>query len=164
MSINMTLKHRHPIRKKIADGIIKQVEEEMGCNVVHGNIVESAEFNGIKLLLIDGSPDIIFLNDSPFLTLHGIKKYKPMRRFATVDRGAVKFVLSGANVMAPGITEADENIRKGDAVWVRNEERTAMALGYALMGGKEMVEKKKGVAIESIHHIGDELWELATNL
>jgi len=158
------LKHRHPIRRKVADAIIKQVESRMGCNISQGGIVESAEFRDMKILMIDGSPDIIFLGDEPFLTLHGINKYKPLKKFATVERGAVKFVLGGANVMAPGIIDADEGIVKGDVVWVRNEEGTAMALGYALMSGNEMVEKRKGVAIESIHHIGDELWDLATNL
>lgn len=107
---------------------------------------------------------LLFLEDKPFLSLYGINKYKPERRYATVDRGAVKFVVSGANVMAPGIIDADRDIKKGDIVWVRNEEGTALALGYALMDGEEMVTGNKGKAIESVHHIGDELWELATNL
>ena len=160
----MSLKHRHPIRKKIADGIIKQVEEELGCSIPIGGIVESAEFEGIKILLVDGSAVIIFLKDKPFLSLYGINKYKPEKRYATVDRGAVKFVVSGANVMAPGIIDADRGIKKGDIVWVRNEEGTALALGYALMDGEEMVAENKGKAIESVHHIGDELWELNKTL
>lgn len=160
----MPLKHRHPIRKKIAEDTIRKLEEALGCSIPVSGIVERAEFDNIDLMLIDGSADIMFLKDSPFLTLHGINKYKPVKGFATVDKGAVKFVIGGANIMAPGIIDADREIRKGDIVWVRNEEGTAMALGYALMDGTEMVKENKGKAIQSIHHIGDELWELSTNL
>lgn len=56
----MPLKHRHPIRKKIAEGIIKQVEEELGCSIPLNGIVESAEFEDIKILLVDGSAVIVF--------------------------------------------------------------------------------------------------------
>jgi len=160
----MPLKHRHPIRKKVAENLISGLEEKLGCTIPAAGIVESAEFEGMEIMLLDGSADIMFLKNIPFLTLYGINKYKPGRMFVTVDRGAVKFVTSGANVMAPGIIDADERIGKGDIVWVRNEEGTAMALGYALMSGAEMVGENKGKAIESIHHIGDELWKLATNL
>ncbi len=160
----MSLKHRHPIRKKIADDILKQIEDILDCNIPCGSIVESAEFNNMKIFLLDGSAAIIFLKDKPFLTLYGINKYKPEKMFVTVDKGAVKFVIGGANIMAPGIIGADESIKKDDVVWVRNEEGTAMALGYALMGGAEMVSESKGRAVESVYHIGDELWELATNL
>ncbi len=159
----MLLKHRHPIRKKIADGIIGEIEGMLDCRIPRGKVVESAEFGDIKVILIDGSIDIIFLKDMPFLTLYGLNKYKPKKRFATVDKGAVKFVIGGANVMAPGIIEADEQIKIGDVVWVRNEEGTAMALGYALMDGMEMVRASKGIAIESIHHIGDDLWKLSSS-
>ncbi|MCD6299314.1 MAG: RNA-binding protein [Thermoplasmata archaeon] len=160
----MPLKHRHPIRKKVAEKVIGELEKKLGCTIPDAGIVESAEFEGTEIMLLDGSADILFLDDVPFLTLYGINKYKPERMFVTVDRGAVKFVTGGANVMAPGIIDADGGIRKGDIVWVRNEEGTAMALGYAVMDGAEMVAESKGKAIESVHHIGDELWKLATNL
>ncbi|MEA2054267.1 MAG: PUA domain-containing protein [Candidatus Thermoplasmatota archaeon] len=160
----MPLKHRHPVRKKIADDLIREIEANLGCRISYDGIAETADINGIKLLLLGGIASIIFLKDKPFLTLSGISRYKPEKRFVTVDRGAVKFVIGGANIMAPGIIDADESIRKGDIVWVRNEEGTALALGYALMDGIDMVKANKGKAVESLHHIGDELWKLSVEL
>jgi PUA domain protein len=63
--------------------------------------------------------------------------------------------------MAPGITEADPAIRAGDIVWVRDEKnRRPLAVGRAIMDGPTMAREEKGKAIETIHHVGDEIWRL----
>jgi PUA domain protein len=77
----------------------------------------------------------------------------------TVDMGAVPHVANGADVMAPGITEADPAIRAGDLVWVRDERnRRPLAVGRALVDGPAMPRGKKGKAVETLHHVGDALW------
>jgi len=78
-----------------------------------------------------------------------------------VDMGAVKFVYNGADIMAPGIVEADPGIAVGNLVWVRDERnRQPLAVGEALMSGSEMAASEKGKAVKSIHHVGDDLWAL----
>ena len=127
-------------------------------------LVESAEWNKNGVILLDGNLDIIILDNTPFLTLNGINKFRPSRRYVNVDRGAVPFVLNGADIMAPGIVGADYTIEEGDLVWIQNPEGTGIAIGYALLKGSEMVKTHKGKAVQTIHHLGDELWEVATNL
>ena len=64
-------------------------------------------------------------------------------------------------LMAPGIIDADPGIRPGDFVWVRDERhRQPLAIGRALMDGPTMVRERKGKAVETIHHVGDDLWAL----
>ena len=55
---------------------------------------------------------IIF--EKQFLTVRGLLKYNPKNRFVPVDMGAVKFVNNGADIMTPGIVDADRDIKKDD--------------------------------------------------
>jgi len=59
----------------------------------------------VQLVLIDG--EVVFYNqrDGPFFpTLKLLHKFPTMMPAMQVDKGAVKFVLSGANIMCPGFT------------------------------------------------------------
>jgi malignant T-cell-amplified sequence len=60
-----------------------------------------------------------------------------------VDRGAVKFLLSGADVMCPGLTseggKVDLKVEKNKMVAIMVEGKThAIAVGKTLMSAKEM--------------------------
>lgn len=94
-----------------------------------------------------------------------------------IDRGAVRFVLSGAALMVPGLTseggrlpgegavewggEGGADLEEGEVVTVEAEGKEhACMVGVLKMGTKEMREKKKGVGIENGHFVGDGLWKL----
>jgi len=75
--------------------------------------------------------------------------------------GAVPHVYNGADVMAPGIVDADPDIRPGDLVWVRDERNgRPLAVGRAILDGSTMVREERGKAVEMIHHVGDDLWRI----
>ena len=82
-----------------------------------------------------------------------------------VDQGAIKFVLRGANVMAPGLTSpggaVEEGIEKEAPVQITAEGCThACAIGIMSMSSAELADKPTGQAIESVHSLGDGLWKL----
>jgi len=77
----------------------------------------------------------------------------------TVDAGAISFVSDGADVMRPGIVEADTGITEDDLVVVAEETHgKALAIGRALTDGDAMVGDS-GKVVSSIHHVGDELYQ-----
>jgi PUA domain protein len=96
-----------------------------------------------------------------------------------IDRGAIRFVLSGAALMAPGLTSpggrlpdedaededekyGSEDLKAGTVVVVEAEGKdTACLIGQLKQGTKEMKEKKKGVVIDDGHYLGDGLWKLS---
>lgn len=126
--------------------------------------VETGEFNDRALVLVDnqllGLWDGMDLAAAPFLTVRGLLHYRPAARFVTVDMGAVRFVVNGADVMAPGIVEADPALQVGDWCWVRDEKnRQPLAVGRCLVAGAAM-PRGKGKAVKSVHHLGDKLWTL----
>lgn len=85
-----------------------------------------------------------------------------------IDRGAIRFVLSGATLMAPGLTstggrlpESDAALQEGDVVVIEAEGKEETCLvGQLRMGTEEIKEKKKGVVMDSGHYLGDGLWKL----
>ncbi len=78
--------------------------------------------------------------------------------YAVVDAGAVKHLLNGADVMAPGIVEVSD-FKVGDVVSAWSpDKKTALVIGIALMSSKEVLTLKKGKAIRSIHYAGDNVW------
>ena len=85
-----------------------------------------------------------------------------------IDRGAIRFVLSGATLMAPGLTSAggqlpdkDAEFKEGDVVAVEAEGKSeACLIGQLRMGTEEIREKKKGVVMDQGHYLGDGLWKM----
>lgn len=85
-----------------------------------------------------------------------------------IDRGAIRFVLSGAALMAPGLTspggrlpDAEHALEKGQVVAVMAEGKEhACMVGPLKVGTEEMKEKKKGVVMDEGHYLGDGLWKM----
>lgn len=123
--------------------------------------LERASSPDWDLLLIDKVP-VFFRHEGAFyLTLKGLDRYPVECKFVTVDMGAVPYLANGADIMAPGIIDADPSIEKGDVVWVRDERNLkALSAGVSRCSGTKMVELSKGKVIDTLHYVGDELWNL----
>lgn len=85
-----------------------------------------------------------------------------------IDRGAIRFVLSGAALMAPGLTspggrlpDAEHALEAGQVVAVKAEGKEEVCLVGALkVGTEEMKSKGKGVVMDEGHYLGDGLWRM----
>ena len=82
------------------------------------------------------------------LSLHGAKCIASQKRFAVYLSN--DFSIKGS-VFAPGVINADPQIRKGDEVLVFQDE-CVQAVGVALMDGDEMVNRIYGKAVDIRHH------------
>ncbi|HHF59041.1 MAG TPA: RNA-binding protein, partial [Thermoplasmatales archaeon] len=77
-----------------------------------------------------------------------------------IDMGAIKFIAGGADVMVPGIVDADRDIHEGDPVWIRDENHgRAIAVGISLMNGSDLIKLEKGRGVKNIHWVGDRIWK-----
>jgi len=161
----MDVKSRHHLRSDAIDEIRAAVESTLGVDV-DAEAFEKVELtdDDWDVVLVEGDPLVLYVEgetgDEPFLTVRGANEYPPTSNVVTVDAGAVQFVSDGADVMRPGIVEADEEIAAGDLVVINEESHGKyLAIGRALVDGSEMVGEE-GRVVESIHHVGDELYEL----
>jgi PUA domain protein len=93
----------------------------------------------------------------PLIPDEQITPYLPS---ATVDMGAVKFVVNGANIMRPGIVSFTGDFTKGSLVVVREASHSkAIAIGRANESVEILRSMPKGQALENVHYVGDKLWE-----
>lgn len=124
--------------------------------------VEILETDLYDIILIDGEPLVMQIDDIYFPTIKGALELEINSKYVVVDMGAVRFVAKGADIMSPGITEADNIIKEGDFVIIVDEtHKKPLATGKALISGEEMVENNEGKAIKTIHYIGDKIWNLS---
>ncbi len=153
---------RRRIRKKEARKLEEEILESAGASPFsHKDDIDLAEMGDLTLIFSQGKVVGLIIDGKPFPSLRGILIACPDRKHVTVDMGAVKFLYNGADVMAPGIIDADPEISEGDVVWVKEEKHgKPLVVGVALMDGKKMVESISGKAIKTVHSIGDKIWEL----
>ncbi|MFB6086902.1 MAG: RNA-binding protein [Haloarculaceae archaeon] len=158
----MNVKSRHHLRADDIDEIRTALSENLGVDLDAENF-EKVEFDDSDwdVVLVDVDPLVLYVDDEPFLTVQGLNAYPPEKHVVTVDAGAVSFVSDGADVMRPGIVDADDDVGEGDLVAINEESHGKfLAVGRALTDGDDMVGDS-GKVVESIHHVGDELFEFA---
>ncbi|KAE8882911.1 hypothetical protein PF005_g4294 [Phytophthora fragariae] len=120
--------------------------------------------NHIQIVLHEGEPVFFNQRDGPFMpTLKLLHKVPHVMKQVRADKGAIPFVLSGANVMCPGLTSAGgdmpEPLEAGTPVAIMAEGKEhAMAIGILTMSTDDIRNKNKGIAIEMVHFLGDDLW------
>jgi PUA domain protein len=161
----MDVKSRHHLRADAIADIEDAVSATLGVEI-DADSYEKVEFEDSdwNVVLVDGEPLVLYVEgsgeDEPFLTVRGANEFPPTKRIVTVDTGAIQFVSDGADVMRPVIVEADEEIEAGDLVVINEEAHGKfLAIGRAKTDGSDMVGDE-GRVVESIHHVGDDLYEL----
>ena len=128
---------------------------------LENEVLEKITLDEYSLILVNGKPLLFEIEGQLFPTVRGALEMKLQKRLVIVDKGAVRFVSNGADIMAPGVVEADPEINKGDLVIIVEEtHRKPLAIGKALMEGPQMVEADSGKAIKSIIYVGDKLWSM----
>ncbi|MFZ2375937.1 MAG: PUA domain-containing protein, partial [Methanothrix sp.] len=86
------------------------------------------------------------INGNMALSMTGAKRLEPLGRYMV----KIGDFLPKGSLLAPGVVDADEEIRPGDEVIIVGEQ--AFGVGRAKMSGWEMVASRRGVAVE-IRHI-----------
>jgi PUA domain protein len=156
----LRIKKRYHLKKKN----LKKVKEKLGIysDLLTVNAqIEMLETDVEDLILVNGEPLIMMLDGEPYPALKGVLQRSLESHYVVVDMGAVKFVAKGADVMSPGIVEADPQIREGDIVVVIEEtHRKPLSIGRALITGDQMVENQQGKAVKTLHYVGDKIWNL----
>jgi len=161
--IRVKAKNMHLLKQKRAKEIINRIEQQFN-EVFHisSNKISTGIIDDTVFYFLDQVPFAFDIDQHVMMTLRGILQFHPKNRFVTVDMGAVRFVTNGADVMAPGIIDADISIEEDMPVWIRDEQHhKPLAIGVALMNGENMVQSSSGKAVKMIHYIGDTIWKLS---
>ena len=142
--------------------MISKIESSLGISL---NLPKSAQAqcaepeDGAVFVRLDGF-EFVKAGDSffPFLGSQATVALFPS---ATVDEGAIKFMLNGADVMRPGIKKFDAWGPAGKMVVVKEEKKgRAIAAGPSAVSSSEAEGMTKGGCVKNLHHVGDRYWNL----
>lgn len=158
--MTLIIKNRHNLKTKEIKIFQNQLKSFYEKNFIDKkSLVEIGELEDLRLIFVNNEACFMLYKNKIFFTLKGLNKYKPKNKFVIVDMGAVRFITNGADVMGPGIVDADKNISENDPVWICDEKHhKPLAVGIAIMNGEQMINKNKGKAVKILHHVGDNLW------
>lgn len=118
---------------------------------------------GVVFTSLDGY-EFIQAGDG-FIPFLGSQKTLELFPSATVDEGAIKFLLNGADVMRPGIRALDDWGGSGTLVVVKEEKKgRAIAIGSSAVPSEEAKRMSKGICLKNLHHVGDRYWNLHKSL
>lgn len=116
-----------------------------------------------QIVLIDnaymlGNNIIALRTESLFFpSLHA----KPELPKVVIDKGAIPFVLKGADIMRPGIIACDEFSK--DAVIGIYFEQHCIGVGQALLASTDLLNTRIGKVVKSLHYYNDALYKNEMN-
>ena len=171
-SISSISQVKNSIQRQIHAKIIEQypkLEEAIDVILPKKLLVVGKGQDNIQLIIVNN--EVLFYNqrDGPFMpTLKLLHKYPTMMKSLQVDKGAIRFILGGANLMCPGFTSAggslpDVCIQVGEPVAIFAEGKiNACAIGILTMSTDDIKSINKGMAVETAHFLNDGLWQTKT--
>ncbi|XP_074910156.1 malignant T-cell-amplified sequence 1 isoform X1 [Buteo buteo] len=121
----------------------------------------------IEILTVNG--ELLFFRQREgifYPTLRLLHKYPFILPHQQVDKGAIKFVLSGANIMCPGLTSPGAKLYPAAvdtvvAIMAEGKQH-ALCVGVMKMSAEDIEKVNKGIGIENIHYLNDGLWHMKT--
>ena len=121
--------------------------------------------NHLQFIKLDEEIMFMELRDKPLLPmLRVLHRFPDMMTHMQCDKGAIRHIFSGSNVMAPGLTSEGGIIKdgceEGHPVAIMAEgKKHAMGIGFMTMSSKDIKDQGKGNAIELIQFMNDSLWK-----
>jgi PUA-domain protein len=156
------IKKRHLLKKREQRDEIEQIESDLGSSI--GLDAKGQLESGV---LDDGSRILLLNNEILFFEYEG-RNYPTLRAIldgiitiptVTVDMGAVKFVVNGADIMRPGITKVDDAVTANGIVAIIDERHgKPLAVGVSKLSASDLRAATSGKVVKSIHHVNDDLW------
>ncbi|CAL8097888.1 unnamed protein product [Calicophoron daubneyi] len=118
-------------------------------------------------MFADTQGEVLFFcqRDGPFIpTLKLLHKYPFLLPHLQVDRGAIKHVLNGSNIMCPGLTSPGARmtqVPQESVVAIMAEgKQHALAIGLTKLSSDDILDINKGVGVENLHYLNDGLWRI----
>lgn len=167
-SISSTSQIKNSVQRTIISQIVEQyplLENAIEQILPKKAMMVAKAQDNVQLIVVNN--EIMFYNQDggPFFpTLKLLHKYPTMMNRMQVDKGAIRFVLAGANIMCPGFTspggrlpvsiEAEQPV----AIYAEGKQH-AMAIGLTKMSTDQIKSVNKGIAVETVHYLMDGLWQ-----
>lgn len=161
----MALKRRFLSKKEVKQ-LLSEVEAKLRLTNLQREGYEEVEEEGLRLILLNREPFMI-VTEGGSLIPHLKFLLKQGHCFLpkiVVDKGAVKPIGSGADVMAPGIVRIEGRFAENEVAVVTEERLIPIAVVRALFPSESVRTMRKGKVAVNLHYPGDKAWRLAEKL
>jgi len=148
------------MRKTLSKSEIKELNEKINQRYAVALLSKKDFVENVDdtFIMVNKEPYFFFYENELIPTLKLILK-NPFLKKITVDMGAVKFIVNGADIMRPGVTDVEDGINEGDFVIVQDiDNKKPLAIGRALFNSEDMRNQESGKVIKNIHKVGDDIW------
>lgn len=149
-------------KQRLSKSDIKDLNERtstFGIELGKKDAIDKVETAEAIYYLLNNSVLLVQKGDDFFPHLKALQSQE-MLPTVTVDMGAIKFVVNGADIMRPGITHITEDLEQGSLVSIIDENnKRPIAVGRMKLSSEEMEKEKTGKVIQNLHYVGDELWK-----
>jgi PUA domain protein len=167
-NVSSTSQIKNSVQRSIINQLVElypSLEEALDSILPKKAMMVAKAHDNVQLIIVND--EILFYNhmNGPFYpTLKLLHKYPAMMNKMQVDKGAIRFILSGSNIMCPGFTSKGGSmptaIEEGQPVAIYAEgKQHAMAVGLTKMSTEKIQSLNKGVAVENVHYLMDGLWQ-----
>ncbi|OMJ92504.1 hypothetical protein SteCoe_4744 [Stentor coeruleus] len=123
-----------------------------------------APHNDVSLIAVNNT--ILFVQNSEAIVPHLriLHQYPELMKKMQVDKGAIKHVLSGANIMCRGLTSPGGKMvdaEEGEVVSIVGEgKQSIIAVGIMRKSTAQIRSENSGIGIEALHYLGDGIWKM----
>ncbi|MBA7569574.1 hypothetical protein ES708_11315 [subsurface metagenome] len=172
MPKDLTIRQRHFLKSKDKKIVIEKFrslfpgkEDEFAKLITPKSRIEWIKLDQNQILYAIDNILTFWLKEDKIIPLlsYLMKNPNPFK-FVKVDKGAIKFVSKGVNVMRPGITTIDPTIIKGDIVTILDPQHgRVLSVGEALYDADKMESLSDGKVIKCIHSLTDNIWAFSKN-
>ncbi|MGM5482164.1 MAG: PUA domain-containing protein [Nanobdellota archaeon] len=110
-------------------------------------------------LIVKNDDALFFYQNTEIIpTLRQCLKNCPLKE-VIVDMGAIRFISGGADIMKPGISQINQEIKKEDYVVVKDiQNEKPIAIAKALYSAEDIKKMENGKVLMNLHYAGDEIW------
>jgi len=154
------LPQRTILKERDSKPLIEQLRNLPGLSSLSSKShVELEAVKDGEVVFVDGQPLALRSGGELIPVLVNTVTLKDLPR-VVVDMGAVPHVVSGADVMAPGIRRVEGDFSANSLLVVEDEKYgKPLAVGRALVDSETLAATKKGKVIKNLHYVGDLTWE-----
>jgi len=151
------------MKKQLRNSEIRNIKRRLSLDYGLADIIPPnarIELVDNQILMVDDEA-LFFSHDNRWAPTVKLLLRSNFLKMIVIDRGAMRFITEGADLFRPGMIDIDEEIAEKEFVSIVDEKHhKPVAVGLALTSGNEMRLAKKGKMIQTLHFVGDRMWNI----
>ncbi len=150
-------------KKRYKEILLKLSASGIQTSLQKSKNIKSIPLKEGELILVDDVPSIVHIQELYIPFIGALNKFKGYKK-VYVDKGAVKYLINGADIMRPGIINWEPFNESNIVVVYVEEYDIPLVIGKSFISSEKLNDMKKGKVILNLHHVKDRFWDVAQEI